>query len=68
MIISEIGIIDIIDKKLKRYIIDMGITRGAIVKIKKKSPFGDVLDIEVRDYELCLRKSDLKNIFVEVLI
>lgn len=36
----------------------MGITMGVIVKIKKVAPFGDPISIELRGYELCLRKKD----------
>jgi Fe2+ transport system protein A len=52
---------------LRRRLLDMGITRGAIVKIKKFAPLGDPVDIEIRGYELCLRKSDMQNIDIEVV-
>ena len=42
----------------------MGITRGVVVEIKKIAPLGDPISIELRGYELCLRKSDLNNIEV----
>ena len=45
----------------------MGITRGARVKIKKIAPMGDPIDIELRDYQLCIRKADLNKIEVEVI-
>ena len=45
----------------------MGIVRGTEVKIKKKAPMGDPIDIELRGYELVLRKADLKQIEVEVI-
>lgn len=51
---------------LKRRFLDMGITCGVEVKIKKIAPLGDPISIELRGYELCLRKSDMKNISVEV--
>ena len=44
----------------------MGITRGVTIKVKKIAPMGDPIDIELRDYELCLRKAELKQIDVEV--
>lgn len=52
---------------LRRRLLDMGITKGVEVLIKKIAPFGDPVDIELRGYELCLRKSDMKNIDVEVI-
>lgn len=51
----------------RRRLLDMGITKNALVKIKKISPMGDPVDILIRGYELCLRLNDLKNIKVEVL-
>lgn len=59
--------INILNKQIKRHLIDMGITKGVEVRIKKKAPMGDPIDIELRDYELCLRKSDLRQIDVEVI-
>lgn len=50
------------DKAIKRHLLDMGITRGVQVRIKKIAPMGDPIDIELRGYELCLRKADLKQI------
>ncbi|MCK9472049.1 MAG: ferrous iron transport protein A [Bacilli bacterium] len=52
----------------KRRLLDMGITKGAKVVIKKVSPLGDPVDILVRGYELCLRRDDLKMIGVEVVL
>ena len=55
------------NKALRRRFLDMGITQGVIVKIKKIAPLGDPISIELRGYELCIRKSDMKNIDVEVV-
>lgn len=55
------------NKAIRRHLLDMGITRGVEVKIKKKAPMGDPIDIELRDYELAIRKADLSLIEVEVL-
>ena len=52
------------DEIFKRRLLDMGITRNVTVTIKKIAPFGDPISIELRGYELCLRKSDLDNIEV----
>ena len=40
----------------------MGITKGVKIKIKKIAPMGDPVDIELRGYELAIRKKDLKDI------
>jgi ferrous iron transport protein A len=46
---------------------DMGITEGVQIKIKKIAPLGDPIDIELRGYELCIRKTDMSMIDVEVI-
>lgn len=56
------------NKVIRRHLLDMGITRGVEITIKKVAPMGDPVDIELRDYELCLRKEDLSKIEVEVII
>ena len=55
------------DKALRRRLLDMGITEGVQVKMKKIAPLGDPMEIELRGYELCLRKADLDFIDVEVI-
>ena len=52
---------------LKRHLLDMGITRGVIVKVKKIAPFGNPVDLELRGYELAMRVEDLRNIDIVVL-
>lgn len=59
--------LNVSDKEVRRHLLDMGVTRGAIVKIKRKAPMGDPVDIELRDYELCVSKSELEQIEVEVI-
>ena len=59
--------LNIDNRQIKRHLLDMGITRGVEVKIKKIAPMGDPIDLELRDYELCIRKADLKQIEVEVI-
>lgn len=57
-----------IDKpELRRHLLDMGITRGTRILIKKVAPFGDPVDIELRGYELCIRRAEMKNIDIEVI-
>ena len=43
---------------IKRRIMDMGITKGVVIKVVKVAPLGDTLEINVRGYELSLRKAD----------
>lgn len=49
---------------LRRRIIDMGITPGAIIVMKRVAPFGDPIEVNVRGYELSIRKSEAKEITV----
>ena len=50
---------------VKRRIMDMGITRGVEVYIRKVAPLGDPVEITVRGYELSIRKADADMIEVE---
>ena len=50
---------------VKRRIMDMGITRGTEVYIRKVAPLGDPMEVTVRGYELSLRKADTEMIEVE---
>lgn len=59
--------IKITNKQIKRHLLDMGITRGTVVEIKKIAPMGDPIDIKLRDYELCIRKADLQQIEVQMM-
>ena len=49
----------------KRRIMDMGITRGAEIYVRKVAPLGDPVEITVRGYELSLRKADAEMIQVD---
>ena len=49
---------------VKRRIMDMGITKGVEVYVRKLAPLGDPLEITVRGYELSIRKSDAASIEV----
>lgn len=49
----------------KRRIMDMGITKGIEIFIRKVAPLGDPIEVTVRGYELSLRKADAKMIEVE---
>ena len=50
---------------LKRRIMDMGITKGVEILVRKAAPLGDPLEIFVRGYELSIRKADAELIEVE---
>ena len=50
---------------LRRRIMDMGITKGVEVYVRKVAPLGDPLEISVRGYELSIRKGDAEMIEVE---
>lgn len=49
---------------LKRRIMDMGITKGTQVYVRKVAPLGDPVEVTVRGYELSIRKSEAENIIV----
>ena len=50
---------------VKRRIMDMGITRGTSVCVRKVAPLGDPIEVTVRNYELSIRKADAEMIEVE---
>ena len=50
---------------LKRRIMDMGITKGVEIFLRKTAPLGDPVEVTVRGYELSLRKADAELIVVE---
>ena len=50
---------------VKRRIMDMGITKGVSIYVRKVAPLGDPIEVTVRGYELSLRKADAEMIGVE---
>ncbi len=50
---------------IKRRIMDMGITRGVEIYVRKVAPLGDPVEITVRGYELSLRKADAQMVEIE---
>ena len=50
---------------IKRRIMDMGITKGVDIYVRKVAPLGDPVEVTVRGYELSLRKADAEMIEVE---
>ena len=62
---------DVVVKKLhgegavKRRIMDMGVTKGASIHVRKVAPLGDPVEVTIRGYELSIRKEDAEKIEVE---
>lgn len=52
------------ENALKRRLMDMGITKGAAIYVRKVAPLGDPIEVTVRGYELTIRKSEAENIIV----
>ncbi len=50
---------------VKRRIMDMGVTKGSSIHLRKIAPLGDPIEITIRGYELSIRKSDAEKILVE---
>ena len=50
---------------IRRRIMDMGVTKGIEIFVRKVAPLGDPIELTVRGYELSIRKSDAVNIEVE---
>ena len=53
------------DGAYKRRIMDMGITKGTSIYVRKVAPLGDPVEVTVRGYELSLRKADAEMIELE---
>ena len=68
--VGQIAIVEKIsnsDPILRRRLMDMGITKGVFVKVIKIAPLGDPVAVELRGYELSIRKSELAQIIGEVV-
>ena len=50
---------------MRRRIMDMGVTPGTIIKVVKVAPLGDPIEVNVRGYELSLRKDEAQRIIIE---
>lgn len=53
---------------LKRRIMDMGLTKGTAVKVRKVAPLGDPIELTVRGYELSIRKDEAANVEVAGIV
>lgn len=50
---------------LKRHIMDMGVTKGVEIFVRRAAPLGDPIEVSVRGYELSLRKNEAESILVD---
>ncbi|WFA10416.1 FeoA family protein [Tissierella sp. Yu-01] len=50
---------------MRRRIMDMGVTPGTVIKVIKVAPLGDPIEVNIRGYELSLRKSEAENIQIQ---
>ena len=66
--VGETGLIKKVEGegRLRRRLLDMGVTPGATVYLRKKAPLGDPLEVTIRGYELTLRKSEACLVVLEV--
>lgn len=64
---GEKGIISKINVSgpVKRRLMDMGVTVGKEILVRKVAPLGDPIEVNIRNYELSFRKADAQNIIVE---
>ena len=53
------------DSQIKQRLMDMGVVRGAKIHVRKVAPFGDPVEVNLRSYELTLRKVESESIEVE---
>jgi ferrous iron transport protein A len=51
---------------LRRRIMDMGVTPGVVIKVIKVAPLGDPIEVNIRGYELSLRKAEAEQIQIEL--
>lgn len=65
--VGQIGIINNIDveEKLAKRLLALGCVEGTAIEVKKIAPFGDPIIVRFRGFDLALRKSDAKNIFLK---
>jgi Fe2+ transport system protein FeoA len=66
--IGESGVVKAVagEGKIRRRLFDMGVTPGAEVILRKKAPLGDPIEINIRGYELTLRKTEAACVTMEV--
>lgn len=55
------------ESRMRKRIMDMGIVKGTEILVEGRAPMGDPLEIQVRGYNLSLRKSEAKDVIVEIV-
>ncbi len=67
-LVGESGVVKKVEGegKIRKRLLDMGITPGAEILLRKKAPLGDPLEVTLRGYELTLRKSEAELVTLEV--
>ena len=67
-LVGESGVVKKVEGegKIRKRLLDMGITPGAEILLRKKAPLGDPLEVTLRGYELTLRKDEAQYVYVEV--
>lgn len=58
--------VDVPNVIVRRHLMEMGVTRGTEVKVVNVAPMGDPISIELRGYELAIRKAEARYVLVEV--
>ena len=53
--------------QVKKRLFDLGFTKGCVIQLIKLAPFGDPMELNLRNYELAIRKNEAKNILMEIL-
>ena len=68
--VGERGVVLVVkgEGAVRRRLFDMGVTPGAEIYLRKKAPFGDPLEVNLRGYELTLRKAEAACVQMEVKI
>ena len=66
--VGETGLVTRVDGdgRFRRRLLDMGVTPGTSIYLRKKAPLGDPLEITLRGYELTLRKDEAQLVVLEV--
>lgn len=65
---SKVRVVEINQQsRMRRRIMDMGIIKGTEIVLEGKAPMGDPIEIKLRGYNLSLRKSEAKDVIVEVI-
>lgn len=59
--------VDLPNDIVKRHLMEMGVTRGTELKVVNIAPMGDPISIELRGYELAIRKAEARYVLVEVM-